>query len=582
MNKVKFCRLSLLLSLLLFNNAVYAETLVEGLVRMGVWSQDPSSLRAQVHNLLIDWGADKAGELELGTSTEEGYYFHTQLPHAKISELVQKLDGEVRFSIERDSRVALSSEGQSRLILTVAHFPSPHLREDVRVFHLAEDSQLAMDEFVQKLSALGVASQNLAPVSYRDGRLQELRFNLKPEDSPLFLGALQESLKYDPFEIQAPKQSQAIHELKVRYVVEQAPQGSVRLRESSAQPSMLYNLRLSTWDYRQDQQAMTEFLKELGAEKGGRVELGDLVADRPYYHFVLREEALLEAIFYLAQVGHLKVEGRPHARRLAPGQTRAILNVFSLHTPLIDFRESEEVVEIDEEEIAHEATELLVESQAKPFLPSIYRPAMGLQALLGGIPASPSGEIEYLGYAQLSLWWGERRENPDDWLEIRRFGVRASVLTKLTDNVPAQTMEPIETYDLKYRFTPKAHERNSAAVVSLSAQRSYFGRSATSFGGLSLEYFFEIPEFLDNLVNWLPLFDFPKRMALGGATYPWALGQDYKITRNLMFYIEPKMFFHPRFYLVGRGQWNGLKYQTSSEQINVDFIIGQAGFGFLF
>jgi hypothetical protein len=84
------------------------------------------------------------------------------------------------------------------------------------------------------------------------------------------------------------------------------------------------------------------------------------------------------------------------------------------------------------------------------------------------------------------------------------------------------------------------------------------------------------------LINWIPFFDFPKRIELGASYHPFILGSGNTVSSNWLLYVEGKMFFTPRLYLFARPQLIDVHYVADQAAVDLKAFFGQAGLGYLF
>jgi hypothetical protein len=232
-------------------------------------------------------------------------------------------------------------------------------------------------------------------------------------------------------------------------------------------------------------------------------------------------------------------------------------------------------------EINHHSLSSFATSEKAISTYDIYRHPFTNFTLGAGALPSRTGGFTYIGAAHLKIWADQVFGDHWDPREFQRFGLGFYALS-IFNGQEGNKLEPFEVLDIKYRLTPGLQETDDTAIVSLSHERLHFLGKTGQFFGVGLAYDSHLPRFVDMLINWIPFFDFPKRIELGASYHPFILGSGNTVSSNWLLYLEGKMFFTPRLYLFARPQLIDVHYVADQAAVDLKAFFGQAGLGYLF
>lgn len=587
-------------------------------VRLGVFTEDPKVTNEAVKAWMQSTGSQKIGNVELGTLTPRGYYFHTSVSTSELAKLIEVLPGRKVFSFER----RMPSTQNVQLILTVAR-ELPHYNQDhIRFYQTAKNPKIAIESLRSYLQAMSIQPETFR--SANPERLQQLRFQIRPSQLAMIIKL---ALQSGPLEMREEVAIQnADAPLKVRFVIDKAI-AAKKVRTRNETPS--YTFHLSTLG------EQTHLLKTLNVDEQSQ--------------FIIEENKFGPLSLTLAQMGPLLIDTQDSLLPVSEGKFRGQLNILSLFkspatTPLVKpepktaissvpltekpesfslplknvdpkifldrdshtktysqnlslhgFVEPEQNLEpLDQNSSIEPSTEpgqfiwqlkdlkkgvfqerrLRSRSGGKvtDLKYQVYRgPAWNIFGAYGLLPNSRNGQTP-IGAGAIQYWFDDT---------YQRWGLGLQAESILNEN-PDKLFSPRTRVDLKYRLTAGLQEHDDGFIVSLSNQNIRATKSSHSFLGIGAEYSTTMPRILDLLINWIPFLDYPKRVDLGVFYYPLIFGAQNSVQTNWLYFIEPKMYFTSRFYIFGRVQQSHYKFEASNRKFNSTLFVGYGGFGYLF
>ncbi len=209
--------------------------------------------------------------------------------------------------------------------------------------------------------------------------------------------------------------------------------------------------------------------------------------------------------------------------------------------------------------------------------------AWDINAGFGAAPVPKYGFQIFAGGA-IRWYFDQLIDHDRDPWEFQRFSIGYQVIG--ATNKPGGKAQPVprpnHTVDLRYRFSPGLHEQGNYFSVAAAYKNVNYGAAPGHMLGLGAEYSAAFPRFIDMLVNWIPLLDYPKRYDLGIFTFPYIWGTKNFVRRDYLVYFEPKMYFTPQFYIFGRVHLSNMAVRVSMKDIRANQVLGYGGFGYIF
>lgn len=606
---------------LLFSCFVYAESI--HLVRIGVFAEDPKTVALNTKKLFQTEGYTKAASRELGMLTPQGYYFHTFLPLQDIANLLKVTPG--RKVVTFEQRPQPNKNGKTQLILTVSRELPVYNQDNFRLFQVAQNPARDIQNIMSYLRAMSIDVEPL--LSANPDHVQQLRFQARPNQLNFILKL---ALQTGPIDLRQEVPVQDVSQpIKVRIVVDKS--SVARSYNRRADEMRTYTFNLSTLDEQPQLfdslkvDANNKFLFEegkLGSFALSLAKLGPVLLDTkadstPISEGKLRGQLQILSLFHtdlpIAPSVAVKVPEKmepPVAQIPKPDHfnisLKAEMPEVALHdeSPLQTYRrelplkgfanvgQSLEPLEGNSHiEPGSEPGEFIWKLQnlekgktqerrlrsrsaqgTTEMKYQVYRGyAWNLSAAYGMVPNSKN-KLTQVAVPNIRYWFEDT---------FQRFGL-AVHSEHILDSNPDKVFSPIVAVDLKYRLTPGLQEYNDSFIFNISNQNVKTSKGNASFLGAGLEYSATLPWLIDFLLNWIPFLDYPKRIDFGLFYYPQLFGGKNSLKLNIQYYIEPKMYFNPRFYIFGRAQQSQFNFTIEERNFKSNLFLGYGGFGFLF